>query len=144
MGGMYQLLIEKDSNSNPAIIIQSRKKVVSLLNTFDSVLMFENVCEIYVWRIYQKLHNSKCHIYNIFFFCCKEIDRSKKFRSYFWLTRFSVLCISHTTTHNWDVELLKLSRFIKDKTLKINLRSYSLKKTSLRPQYSFLVKLKLD
>lgn len=56
---MYQLLVEKDSNSNPV----TEKQFVSLFNTFDNVLMFENLCETYVGRIYQQLHNSKWHIY---------------------------------------------------------------------------------
>lgn len=45
---MYQPLIEEDSNSNPAIIQSGKNTWFLFFNIFDSVLMFENVCEIHV------------------------------------------------------------------------------------------------
>lgn len=71
----------------------TEKQVVSLFNTFDNVLMFENLCKIYVGRIYQQLHNSKCYIYENIFLLQRGWSIKKKIRS-FWFIRFSILCVS--------------------------------------------------
>lgn len=94
------------------------KHVVSFFfNIFDSVLMFENVCEIHVWRIYQQLLNCKA-IFIIINFRRKEIDRSNDFRSYFWF----IFCSLYNFKTIYIIGILNFSNspaLLKDETLKI-------------------------
>lgn len=69
MDSIYHPVIEEDNSSNLAVI-QPRKQtqhMLSLFKTFDSALMFENVCKIHVRRIVQPLGlrkhmESKIHV----------------------------------------------------------------------------------
>lgn len=90
MIGMYQLLIEKVSNSNQAFIIQSRKNILYLFLTLLTVYSCLKTCvsEKYVKRIYHQLHKNKCHIYNNIFAAIKETDRSKNLDLIFDLLDF--------------------------------------------------------
>lgn len=45
---MYHPLIEEDSNSNPALILLRKTRGFFYTNIFDSVLLFENVCEVHL------------------------------------------------------------------------------------------------
>ncbi len=87
------------------------------------------MCEIHVRRIYQQLLNSKCHIYNNKFFSAKRLTDQKILDPIFDL--FSVPCISEQLLYMYIIGILNFSdslALLKDATLKITLRNYSLKK----------------
>lgn len=118
--------------------------MVSILNTFDSVLMVENVFEIQnSERIYQQLLNIRCNIYNNNFLTAKRLTDQKSLDPIFNL--FYFLCISQL----YIIGILNFSKspaLLKDETLKSTLCNYSLKKwlkVTANPLL-FLVKLKLD
>lgn len=57
MDSIYHPVIEEDNSSNIAVIQPQKQTqhMLSLFKTFDSALMFENVCKIHVIRIVQPL-----------------------------------------------------------------------------------------
>lgn len=93
MYGMYKLLVEKDSNYNPAIIIMSRKNRLFFFLTLLTTYSCFKICAKYMLEEFISNCKTVNAILMRIFYCWKEVDRSKKVRS-FWFIRFSVLCVS--------------------------------------------------